>query len=721
MIRFGIRLLTVLFLTLLPVAALPRSTSAHGPSPGQAVSQQARERGELLTLDLVRLNTQYQFAPTGQKPKLEQNLLGIARIREQELLGLMESDPGEVLRLVLPPHIRAGLPASVQRHVEQEEEIEGALEVVHADNDTGGGQYHYHLRLDTGRLSLHFAADPPDLSTDTVVRARGVRLQDAMALGDGGSSIVPVTSVPTNTFGEQRVLVIPVYFTDKPAAVYNWTDVMQKVDTFYRNNTFQRTWVTSTITPTFLLDMTSTVCDYWKIASLARSAAQAAGYDLTKYNRHVFAHPKTACTWSGWGTIGGNPSGAWLNGIFPQSTVGHELGHNFGAYHSHSLACVGSTCTASEYGDGYDIMGTSSSLGHFNAFQKERLGWLNYPLHETPPVLTVYGGGQYTIDVYEPWGTTPKALKILKSTDPTTGKKTWYYVESRSPGKILLHSASESSANSSYLWDLVQGTSTTDWVLDVGQAYSDPAAAVTIAALSGGSTGATLQVDFGTLPCVRSDPTQSLSPADAQWLPRTAVASYAVTVTNADSTSCPAATFALQTTPPTGWLTVFDRSSLTLSPGASAAATLTVYPPSNAATGFYSFPVTSVNQAAAAYDVTTVATAVLVDSLTIAVSFNKTPPVYARNDTIVISTTVTALDAGGAPMAAAGASVTLRIQKPGTKPGATLTVTGTTDAGGKFLYTLKVKPNDPLGTWQVQSTAAKNSITGNASTSLTVQ
>jgi len=43
----------------------------------------------------------------------------------------------------------------------------------------------------------------------------------------------------------------------------------------------------------------------------------------------------------------------------------------------------------------------------------------------------VQTNGTYAIDPYESAGTNPKALKVLKSTDPTTGSKTWYYIEYR--------------------------------------------------------------------------------------------------------------------------------------------------------------------------------------------------------------------------------------------------------------------------------------------------
>src|SRR5207244_5554720 len=56
----------------------------------------------------------------------------------------------------------------------------------------------------------------------------------------------------------------------------------------------------------------------------------------------------------------------------------HELGHNFGDYHSRSSSCDTTGWTISEYGDDRDIMGATTA--HLNAFQKERLGWLNYAI-----------------------------------------------------------------------------------------------------------------------------------------------------------------------------------------------------------------------------------------------------------------------------------------------------------------------------------------------------
>ena len=59
-----------------------------------------------------------------------------------------------------------------------------------------------------------------------------------------------------------------------------------------------------------------------------------------------------------------------------------------------------------------------------NAFQKERLGWLNYG--GAPVAQTVSTSGDYWIDNYETLSGPTKALKIA---NPAAGG--FYYIESR--------------------------------------------------------------------------------------------------------------------------------------------------------------------------------------------------------------------------------------------------------------------------------------------------
>src|SRR6185312_14800820 len=210
-----------------------------------------------------------------------------------------------------------------------------------------------------------------------------------------------------------------------------------------------------------------------------------AGVNLNLYPRRVFGFPQTsACAWWGLGTIGGGgtaatPSRAWINGTYNLRVVAHEMGHNFGLYHSQSRTCDSTSgCFLDEYGDDHDVMGggPNSVTGHFTAYQKERLGWLNYG--SSPTITNVSGSGQYALEPYaKPWTGGSKALKIVRATGTSN---TYIFEEDVQPTALAA-----------------------DFILDPGQSvtFSDAVPPVTIQTLTATSTGATLQI---TQACIYS-------------------------------------------------------------------------------------------------------------------------------------------------------------------------------------------------------------------------
>ena len=655
-------------------------------------------------------------------------MLQTAQNRKQALLALVESDPAAFLRTAIPANVRASLPSNVLPQVEDDADIEGTLEVLHEDG-ANHHRYHYHLDTAIGRLRLHFAQDPPDtVMTGTRVRVRGKKLDAELAAGSGTTSVQTVSAALPNALGPQHTLVILVNFQDKATQPYTVEHARNvtfgTTSNFDLENSYGQTWLTGDVVGWFTIPVSSTVCDHYAIRTRAREAAAAAGVNVSAYARHVFAFPANACSWWGLGSVGGNPSSAWVNGSYSLGVIGHELGHNLGLYHSHSYDCgttvLGTTCTIGEYGDSLDLMGASQTA-HFNAFQKERLGWLGYGA--SPPITTVSASGTYTVAPYEPRDSRAKALKILRGTD-STGRKTYYYVEYRQgfgfdafvAGNanvrtgIVIRMGTESSGNSSYLLDMTPATSSwADPALGLGQTFADVDAGITILPLWADSTGVGVSVVYTGPACVPAPPTVAIAPSAAQWAAGGTAVPFTVSVTNNDNAGCASSMFSVQPTVPAGWTVALAGSSVAVGPGASASTTMTVSSPISAPEGFYAVAATATdggNRTGSASGTYVVAAGVDATVWTDKATYSKT-------DVVTIATTVRTNGA-----AVSGAAVTVSVMKA---TGGMVTMTATTGADGRATVKLRLKKQDPAGTYTVQSQAKLGALSGQAATSFRVQ
>jgi hypothetical protein len=188
-----------------------------------------------------------------------------------------------------------------------------------------------------------------------------------------------------------------------------------------------------------LTSLSGTVVDWVKISdpgncysngdvlmSRARSKAQALIGSLSSFERTIVYFPfcAGAAGAAGWAYVPG--TSVWLNGYMDKRVSIHEQGHNYGLLHAHSYHCtsgstpvtLGGSCSYDEYGDDYDAMGGSELVGHFNAAEKNRLGWMS------SRVSTLTGSGTYTLPPLERTGSGVRALKF------TVGTRT-YWLEHR--------------------------------------------------------------------------------------------------------------------------------------------------------------------------------------------------------------------------------------------------------------------------------------------------
>ncbi len=612
-------------------ASLLPARVAHADHPGggaAVVSEQPSAFMDLasLNLRLRELHVRLQHADPGSRPRALAALVAAAQARARRLVALMEDAPGEVLHAALSARERARFPAEVRSHLEEEASEDGELEVLHEDR-WGSDRYRYALRTDRGLLAVYFARLVPNLMTGDVVRVNGIRVGAALAADGASAGVTLVSAALPSTFGEQTTVVIVVNFSNSSnpytaSSVSNIQNVTfgsggSTAAAYYQETSYGAAWLTGTVVGPFTISMTSSGCDYYGLAAQARAAATAAGVNLGQYRRHVFAFPSNGCGWWGLGTIGGNPSQAWINGNYQAGVVVHELGHNFGLWHSHALECgsvvVGTNCSSIEYGDTLDAMGKVTPPHHFNAVQKELLGWLNYA--GMPPVTTVQSSGVYTLDPFEPVGTNPKALKVR------AGNGDWYYVEYRQPigfdaaippsvrTGVVVHLWKGQSGDGIYLLDMTPNTSSwMDPALQVNTSFGDGAAGISITPLWTNGTDAGVSVNVGGSSCTRTSPAVAVSPALKAGSAGTRV-SYNVSITNRDSGNCAATTISTQATKPTGWAAAFTTASLSLAPGATATTTLDVTSSSSAPPGDYNIGISAATASAsssttATYEVT---------------------------------------------------------------------------------------------------------------------
>ena len=610
---------------------LVATATAHGGD--RADIRQARPQSVRLAEDLTRelLDTRNLQAtsPRAQQPRRRADVLSIARERRELLRLLLDTDPNSILRLAVPAGIRAAFPVEAQRVIEREVEAEGVLQVIHVDMPGKEvDHYWYFLKTAQGTRPLHFAKRPTRLLTDSRIRVKGIGLDADIVLASGGSgSVTTLAAALPNTLGVQTTLVIPVNFSDGPATPpYTKAQIQQVVlgDTsaWDWENSYQQTSLSGVVTNWFTITEASTACDYQAISSKADAAATAAGHVLSNYRRKVYVFPPNSCPWWGLGTIGGNPSRSWITTKygFTLSGVAHELGHNFGLYHSHSLDCGTNVvtqddagCTSTEYGDVLDVMGGSpnNAAAHFNAFQKEYLGWLGAGV--SPPLTTIQAGaGQYSIgNIEAARSSTPRALKIGNTRNSCNiAPSQWYYVEKREavgydafignyattiPNSVVIRRVNEGDPDSSYLLDMSPATSTWhDIGLVNGASYTDPVTGLVIQPVAVGAGYANVNVSYAAASCANK-PEVKLGPAGTAWRVPGEAASYTATVVNTDSCGCPATTFNVTPTLPSGWSGNGGATSA-LAPGASAQVQVGITVGAGATPGFYSVPVDATAQ-----------------------------------------------------------------------------------------------------------------------------
>ena len=609
------------------LAAMPAANAANGPSDN-------RQQAAAMTEQLLQLQRRLDRVSGSERASLLQQLQQKAAERQHLLAELAAANPAAALRASLPEARQRLLPREVLAQVERPLQLEGTLEVIYEDAPDGRHRLRHFVATPFGeRFELSFGRHAPHQGNGRKVRIDGVLFaapqggDGVLAVEDGTSNVAWLDNAGTSTslditpsvqysLGEQKTLMILVNFSDNPDQP--WTpaqgqDLFNTLDAYIRENSAGRTWLTGGVAGWYTIALSSTVCDSYTLRNQAQGAAMQAGYNMANYDRLIYVFPKNACGYAGSGSVGGKPTDAFINAEFTLHNLAHEFGHNLGLDHAHALDCgattLGSTCDSIVYGDTLDVLGYYAGEGHYNAFNKERLGWL-----KSSEILTVGSSGSYTVVPYADLASSGvRVLKIAKPNDPTNA----YYVNFHQPVGFeaqLLDGTKVNVANvtsgvtviqansgNSYseLLDMTPGSGglVSDWndpALDQGLSFSDASAGVTLTTTWTDSQKAQVDVQFaGSASCVQNAPSVQVGAPVTQWGNAGQTLSYAVQLTNNDSSACSARSFNLQNSLPSGWSAQFASASLSLAPGQSASTSLAVTSAGSAAAAYYDLGVST--------------------------------------------------------------------------------------------------------------------------------